>query len=86
MERKDTSSHRNTLSIPCYINGRRYESLCAGAIDWEMSYSYLYIKVIRRNGGGPTVISGNTIVTERWLLAHPEYRLRDVINGEVSDE
>lgn len=74
-------SNRNRFSIPVYIDGIRYESLLAGAIDFELGYPNVYNKY-KQLHGAPYVVSGHVIVTATWAERHPEY---DVNTGEMPE-
>lgn len=69
--KKRISSHN---AISCYVDGRRYNSLYAAAIDFEIDFKWIYIK-LSRNNNEPVTISGHKIVLEIWLKSHPEYDL-----------
>lgn len=55
MPRKNTWN-----SVPCYVDGRLYESLFAAAIDNEIDYSWLFLK-LKKSGGTPITIRGHRI-------------------------
>lgn len=74
-------SNRNRFSIPVYIDGIRYDSLLAGAIDFELGYPNVF-KKYQKSGGAPYTVSGHVIVAESWSKAHPEY---DVNTGELPE-
>lgn len=55
MPRKNTWN-----SIPCTVDGRLYKSLFAAAIDNEIDYSWLFLK-LKKSGGKPVTICGHRI-------------------------
>lgn len=67
--------------IQLYIDGRRYRSLFAASTDSEITFCYLCRKV-KEHDGAPFKIGNHTVVTEKWILAHPQY-LMDLLNGDV---
>ena len=74
-------SNRNRYAIPVYIDGIRYESLLAGAIDFELGYPNVFNKY-KKAEGAPFSVSGHVIVTVAWSVKHPEY---DVNAGELPE-
>ena len=47
-------------STACTVDGRQYESIFAAAIDFELDYSWLFLK-LKKSGGKPVRIHGHTI-------------------------
>lgn len=44
----------------CTVDGRLYESIFAAAIDYELDYSWLFMK-LKKSGGEPVRIHGHVI-------------------------
>lgn len=44
----------------CVVDNRFYKSMFSAAIDFELNYSWLVLK-LKKSGGAPVVISGHTI-------------------------
>lgn len=59
-------------SKKAFIDGREYPSLFSLAIDFEMTYKWILLK-LKKNNFAPVTISGHTIVLASWLEQHPEY-------------
>ena len=72
MERRDKKSKRNRNAHAVFVDGRKYESLFAAAIDFELNYGWLFTK-LKNNDFAPVTISGHTIVLESWIAEPPEY-------------
>lgn len=68
-------SKRPGFSIECCIDGWYFPSLFSLAIDFELDYKWLRLK-LARNGGAPVTISGHTIALASWLEQHPEYEMK----------
>lgn len=45
---------------PCVVDGRRYESIFAAAIDFELDYSWLFLK-LKKSGGKTVSVCGHEI-------------------------
>ena len=56
----------------CFCDGKLYKSIFSLAIDFELSYFWVYSK-LKESNGSPVTISGHTIVLASWLEVHPEY-------------
>lgn len=50
---------------PCVVDGRQYESIFAAAIDFEIDYSWLFLK-LKKSGGAPVSICGHIIYLKEW--------------------
>jgi len=59
----EKKTKRNRLSQVCYIDDREYPSLFALAIDFELNYGWLFVKLKRE--GGSCVIKGHLISLEK---------------------
>lgn len=69
---KKTDSPANGTQI--YVDGRRYRSIFEAASDTNLTY-WNMAKKISDNKGAPCFVKKHKIVTEFWLLSHPEYLL-----------
>ncbi|MBD5437692.1 MAG: hypothetical protein HDR37_03835 [Treponema sp.] len=47
-------------AVACYVDGRKYDSLFAAAIDYEIDYSWLVLK-LKKSGGSSVKIRGHVI-------------------------
>ena len=52
-------------STAVYVDGRKYSSIFSAAIDFEIDYSWLFLK-LKRSGGAPVSIRGHTVSTAEW--------------------
>lgn len=50
----------------CYVDGRKYESIFSAAVDFEIDYSWLFVK-LKKSGGAPVSIRGHTIALANWI-------------------
>lgn len=66
---KKSDSPLNAKQV--YINGKRYRSLSQAAADTELTFCYIANRMAQSKGA-PVVINGKTVVTEKWLLNHPD--------------
>ncbi len=75
MYKTTNDSPKNAIQI--YVDGHRYRSLFAAAVDTGLSFCYL-AKKIMTYGGSPIVIKNKTIVSEKWILENPPYLIKNV--------
>lgn len=73
---KDSKKHAYSShnAIPCYVDGRLYPSLNSMAVDMELDFSWLYLK-LKKNDFAPITISNHLIIIKSWLDSHPEYNM-----------
>jgi hypothetical protein len=71
----DLRANKGKNSRPCYINGRKYRSLFSAAIDCELNYSWLIMK-LKKNKYAPIKINKIEIILEDWVKKHPEYNYK----------
>lgn len=76
-----TDSPANGRQI--YINGRRYRSVFAAAIDTDVSAVGLY-KLLANSGGAPVKRRNNQqiVVAEEWIFKNPEFLLQLMEKGK----
>lgn len=57
---------------PVYVDGIRYRSYFEAGIDSGVSYVSISTR-LKESGGAPVVIGYSVVVSESWILRHPEY-------------
>lgn len=72
-EKSDSPTNANQI----YVDGKRYRSISSAAADTEITFCHIVNKLTESNGG-PIVIKGHHLVSERWLLFHPDEILKIV--------
>lgn len=55
-----------------YVDAIRYRSFFEAGIDSGVSYVSISTRM-KASGGAPTIIGYSVVVTEDWILKHPEY-------------
>lgn len=71
---------------PVYIDGQYHRSIFTASFETDITFCWL-AKKLARSGGAPIKINGHCIVSENWILTHPNEELKDYnyeCNGNTS--
>lgn len=57
-----------------YLNGHRFRSIYAASIDSGLNFYWLATK-LKATGGKSIKIKSISVVSEIWIISHPDYLL-----------
>ncbi len=72
VRRKNNGSKKDRYTCPVYVDGIRYRSLFEAGIESDVSYVSMSLK-LKESKGAPVTIGYSVVVSESWILSHPEY-------------